>query len=798
MGYRYTRLAAGAIIALAFSQLTNLLRPTASGPPWQFVILAGLFLGAVITWTGLTYRLAGWIVSLVNLVALTIVAFRIATPDTLAFLVPTAASLGEMQTQLDQAMTIIRNGIEPVIPVSGLVVIVTAVFWVLGVVTATALVRGRPALAVIPGLVLSLQFATMDRSPTSMWLVTAFVGVLAAAVLAVTWDQRIATAGRMAHVSGWRPSRSLFGPATTATLVVTLVGSLLAVAVFGSAVPHHGVLAWRAASGLTGGFFGSVSYNPFVEIHQSLLSQSDVPLFQARITGDVPPDRVFFRLLTLEAYEGGRFFANRPDVEPLDADQWEAGGHSFAGPTATVTTDILIDRLSQDWLPAAYTPVSVRGEDALTGSLRVRKDDGSLILDGGLSYPGLLYSVTSAVPQPDLAVLAAGADGELSPLFSEPAEEGLAVPQPVAATLREEPPDVERYLQLPDDLDRGIRQLARSKTSNLDTPFEVGLALEAWLRSSDFRYTTDIEPGQGATDLAEWLLDRYADTPNHRTGYCENFATAMAVMARTLGVPSRVVLGFTPGERTGTANVVVVRDRNAHAWVELWIPSQGWVRFDPTPRADRINPTTSSDVARELGYDLVAYFDDIPAVVLRPGEVPPRFFDPGAIPDDELFIDPSAFDAPAGGGGFGFPDWAQPVAVAAAVVLLLGGGIPLTKWLRRRRRFARLRSGDIVAAWEEIVTRLTDFGERPEASLTPDELAARVDPAMQPLAAVYGRAVYGPPGSLVGGHVATAERSLTQTAERLNGRYSRLERLVAWYRPASLLPKWLLRMRRRR
>ena len=93
------------------------------------------------------------------------------------------------------------------------------------------------------------------------------------------------------------------------------------------------------------------------------------------------------------------------------------------------------------------------------------------------------------------------------------------------------------------------------------------------------------------------------------------------------------------------------------------------------------------------------------------------------------------------------------------------------------------------------MARLTDYGEDPRASLTPDELAASVDPAMQPLATVYGRAVYGPPGSLGDTHVATATRSLEQTAQRLAGRYSRWERLVAWYRPASLIPAWVRKLR---
>ncbi len=72
----------------------------------------------------------------------------------------------------------------------------------------------------------------------------------------------------------------------------------------------------------------------------------------------------------------------------------------------------------------------------------------------------------------------------------------------------------------------------------------------------------------------------------------------MAVMARAVDVPSRVVLGFTPGE-TGPDGVVTVRQKNAHAWVELWVDGQGWVRFDPTPRSDGVNPATTAD----MGFD---------------------------------------------------------------------------------------------------------------------------------------------------------------------------------------------------
>ena len=78
----------------------------------------------------------------------------------------------------------------------------------------------------------------------------------------------------------------------------------------------------------------------------------------------------------------------------------------------------------------------------------------------------------------------------------------------------------------------------------------------------------------------------------------------MAVMARALGIPSRVVLGFTPGSPLDDGRIVV-RDRNSHAWVELWMPTQGWVRFDPTPRGDGINPATIEN----LPFDVEEYIE---------------------------------------------------------------------------------------------------------------------------------------------------------------------------------------------
>ena len=100
-------------------------------------------------------------------------------------------------------------------------------------------------------------------------------------------------------------------------------------------------------------------------------------------------------------------------------------------------------------------------------------------------------------------------------------------------------------------------------------------AIERWL-SANLEYSLDIQMGGASDPLAAFLFD---GIPAH----CEFFASAMAVMTRSLGIPTRFVAGYVGGEQAEREDVYVVRQSNAHAWVEVHFPEQGWVTFDPTP-----------------------------------------------------------------------------------------------------------------------------------------------------------------------------------------------------------------------
>ena len=131
------------------------------------------------------------------------------------------------------------------------------------------------------------------------------------------------------------------------------------------------------------------------------------------------------------------------------------------------------------------------------------------------------------------------------------------------------------YLQLPLELDLRIPELAREVTRNAKTPFDKTISIEGYLRTR-YAYTLNLAGRPGPDPLAHFLFET-------RAGHCEYFASAMAIMLRTLGIPSREVNGFLPGEYNDLAGDYIVRASDAHSWVEVYFPGNGWQVFDPTP-----------------------------------------------------------------------------------------------------------------------------------------------------------------------------------------------------------------------
>ncbi|MBA4183958.1 MAG: DUF3488 domain-containing protein [Acidobacteria bacterium] len=139
------------------------------------------------------------------------------------------------------------------------------------------------------------------------------------------------------------------------------------------------------------------------------------------------------------------------------------------------------------------------------------------------------------------------------------------------------PSEAKRYLQLPEKLDERIAALAAQITEKQANRYDKAKAVENYLQTQ-FGYTLEMK-AKGEEPLADFLF-------NVREGHCEYFATAMAIMLRTQGIATRVVNGFQQGEYNETADVFVVKQKDAHSWVEVYFPRENaWIPFDPTPFA---------------------------------------------------------------------------------------------------------------------------------------------------------------------------------------------------------------------
>jgi transglutaminase-like putative cysteine protease len=775
MGSRLGWIAAIAALALAVARLSRLLSSGPTTVDWTLILLAGLALGGIATAGAVFAGLNRWWLIPLNTVGAGLMLLRIAAGQTLVGgILPTAATWPAAGEELATALELIRYGTAPVIAATGLVAVLAALFWVLGALAAGGIAYRNVGLMVVPPLAFYLVLATLDRAPTNMlWPVG--LGVAVALALLAASRQRL-PAGRARSSDTGRTLRpAARGLAMTVTILLVVVAAGVT-RTFAATVPESGLVSWRNPSGFAGGLFGGFTFNLFTSMQQDLSSNSPQQVFVARVSDDAPDNsQLYWRLLTLDVYDGTYWLPGDLSSErPRGAGGWEATDFAWQGASVQIEQVVLIQGLRQNLLPHIYAPVAMESDEPLLAdSFRVR-EDGAIQVDAR-TQEGMLYRIRSNVPVPDLAMLAT-ISGRLSPIFESAAAAGASSLAPIESS----PPATSARLRsqftaLPDDFPAEIGTLARQVTARAGSDFERALLLERYFRSSNlFTYSTSVSSGHAALELVDWLLD--PESRNYHTGYCEQFATAMAVMGRALGIPSRVVLGFTPGELTTQGDgsqLVVVRARNAHAWVEMYMAGQGWVRFDPTPRGDGVNRGTVED----LGFDPALYLPEpattgttVPGIPVFPG------FD-----FSEDFLGPGFGDLPVpeevATGGW---EWLWLIAGLAAVI----GSIPVAKFWRRRRRIRQLGEGDVMAAWEEITDRLRDLGLGVDLARTPVETAVSVDRfSMLPLAERLGASIYGDLPVADGVEVfRTAELALKRA-------YPGRRWMASWLNPGSLVAR---------
>ncbi|WP_226011155.1 transglutaminase domain-containing protein [Halomicrobium salinisoli] len=254
----------------------------------------------------------------------------------------------------------------------------------------------------------------------------------------------------------------------------------------------------------------------------------------------------YWRTGAYDVYEGDGW-AQSGEPTPADGDLGVADGRG-----EEVHYRVQLNRTATA-LPTVWRPSRVSRNDVLvTDGGAVRAEAA---LPGGTAYDGVSYAPRR---DPD-ALRTAGTD----------------YPEEVR----------ERYTRLPASTDGRLKPFTDQLTDDADSPYETARTVESWLEEEK-NYSLEVDEPGGDDVAGQFVFDMEA-------GYCEYFATSMVAMLRTQDVPARYVVGYSTGERTGE-DTYTVRGMNAHAWVEVYFPDRGWVRFDPTPGQERLEQERES------------------------------------------------------------------------------------------------------------------------------------------------------------------------------------------------------------
>jgi transglutaminase-like putative cysteine protease len=459
--------------------------------------------------------------------------------------------------------------------------------------------------------------------------------------------------------------------------------------------------ATGAGVGAGSGNGGTISaVNPLLSLRDSLNVDEDRQVLSVR-TGSNDTSDLYLRIVSLDDFDGRTWKPSKRSIGAVPKEfPTPIGLGSDVDRTEIKTTISAANWYEQSYLPMPYPPSGVQ----VRGNWRYEPEGMALVGDHGQNTRGLTYDVQS--------------------LDVEPTAEQLAAAPAAPSVIERE------YTELPDSLPTVVAKTAREVTAGSKNPYEQAVALQDYFAvTGGFEYDTQVEVGDGPDAIANFLRDKQ--------GFCVHFSFAMAAMARSLGIPARVAVGFAPGTPQADGSVSVGL-KDAHAWPELYFEGVGWTRFEPTPSRGTVPSYTVPDTT---------------------GSVDPGVARPSAGSSTAPSASPSASEscstqlrkleacdsaspaAAAAKGGDG-PWWAVQGSwwylklllwVFVGLVVL---SIPLAPMLwRLRTRSVRLGGhgrGDAdaaayaLAAWQELTDTAWDFGILPDDSQTPRKAAARI------------------------------------------------------------------------
>jgi len=699
--------------------------PLLAGPTWSGRITGVVLVGAM-AGSAATGRILPALADAGSYLAALFLYLNLvfASAQSWAWIIPTARSVRHLGS-LASAGYAEHIYAPPVPGVRGLELIAAAGIGVIAILTDLIAVRLRsPAVAGLPLLVLFSVPVATNVKDVGLGLTVAFcLGITGyLALLTADGRERLRLWGRLVTV--WQETPEDEDARGPDTRVLAASGRRIGLAAVALAVivplalpsaKEHGLFGTNPAPGSTGSGIKVAPPQPLVLMRNQLLAHAAVPVLTYR-TDAKQPTQQYLQMYVMN-YDGKSAWTLQGRTRSISVQGQVLPAPPGLAPTtnfATTHTTITIGRNSASgpvsYLPVPYAPEIVTGAGAGWQETRA-----TLMLYAFKPITGLHYTVISKTAQPTQAERQAGGK----------------TPASVRRT----------YLSYPGPDRAQLTRIATRITAGARTPFSRALALQNYFtRPGKFTYALR---GRLPATVLQFLT-------TDKRGFCQQFAFSMAVLARLVGIPSRVAVGYTAGspQRNHTWQVTT---SDAHAWPELYFPATGWLRFEPTPsgkagQGTATRPTYSGatgggDGSTALGQGLTGPPN------LRVG--PTSKTQPGDI-SKPIGENNGAAGGQGGPAAGGFPVALVVLLVIAALLIAPGLGRVLTR--RRRWLGASGDAGRAHAAWRELTCDLVDLGLGGAASESPRALARRVaasagldDPAREALdrmAAAEERARY--------------------------------------------------------
>ncbi|WP_424534638.1 transglutaminaseTgpA domain-containing protein [Sphaerisporangium viridialbum] len=702
---------------LATAAVSITLYPLFSGGSWFWTGMGAIAVVTAASALTTRHTVPRWLGPPLELVLLWIYLTVVFAGDyTWAWLIPTKDTVLALADLTRAGFTDIQQYAAPVPSNPGISLLTAGGIGLIALLVDLLAVRARrAALAGLPLLALFTVPAAVISDPIAWpaFLIGAlgFVGLLTA-----DGRERLSHWGRAVLV---RRSRGAGTRVQTDAAPLSLAGKRIGFAAIALAIGLPAALptlqpnplfGFGVGSGIGGGGNTITIPNPIASLRGQLTQPDNATVLTYTNSDNIPR---YLRMYSLDTFDGEQWTMSQPKGRPenrvSEGPLPSPPGLYPTVPVKTVTTQIKVsgDVEKLSFLPLPYPASRVRVEGDW------RADESTLmVFSTHDTAGGETYDVASQEPQPT--------------------PEGLN-------GLTEVPsPDMdERYLQLPPDLPPQIAATSARLVDDSDTPYQKAVKLQEWFTANGgFTYSLRTQ-GNGNEALLDFL--------NSRTGYCEQFAAAMAVMARLLDIPARVGIGYTGG--SFIEGEWQVRTHDLHAWPELYFQGAGWLRFEPTPAGglgqatarvpDYSRPPVSTAAP---GDGATASPTSDPSATDLADTLAGRKRDP-RDPDAGLSVDPVIVDQ-----GLSVPaKIGIGLAVLLLVVLIPAAARAVTRYRRRhawalqeppeapearasahRPETAERLGHAVHATWRELIDTLHDLGLGHEASETPRALARRL------------------------------------------------------------------------